>query len=295
MRVNARRSLGFALALLSAMGFALNVVCVSLVFEHGGNIHAVNVVRPWFFLLCLVALSLLRGDKRSLPPPQRYASLFLGLVLCVEIYAVHSAIWFIPVGLAILIMYTYPIVVTLAASALARQAPSARLLAAVVVAFSGLALALHTPLDQLDWRGIALGALAALGMTLLVMISERTMQAQSRMNVMIHTNLSACLVMLAIALSGLPLQWPHDLTGMLALVGSTTLYVFATFLLFIAVSMIGPVRFSVIDNTAPVWAILFGFVLLGESLGQLQYLGAALVVCGVIAVQLLYKPQIART
>ena len=71
---------------------------------------------------------------------------------------------------------------------------------------------------------------------------------------------------------------------------TTSAYVVATFFLFISIDMIGPVRFSAIDNTAPVWAALFGLALLGERLEPLQWLGIALVISGVVAAQFLHGP-----
>ena len=51
-------------------------------------------------------------------------------------------------------------------------------------------------------------------------------------------------------------------TGLAALGVSTASYVVATSLLFVSIGMVGPVRFAVIDNTAPVWAALLRMALL---------------------------------
>ena len=80
-----------------------------------------------------------------------------------------------------------------------------------------------------------------------------------------------------------------------ALLAATALYSLATGLLFFAVSMIGPVGFAVIDNTVPVWAILFGLIILGETLTNLQYFGAFLVIVGVTAIQLVQHLKLKRT
>jgi len=275
---------------VSALAFALNVPCVGLVYQHGGNIHAVNLVRPLFFLLCLGIWIGLRDSSILLPTRQRNSSYLLGLLICIEFYAVHSAIRYIPVGLSILLMYTYPIIVAIVVVSINRQRPAARMIAAIFVAFAGLVLALGAPTDGLDWRGIAWSALASVGMCAIVTISERTTAEHDNAAVMFHSMIIASLAMIAIVLIGAPITWPDDQTGLVALFAATGLYVIATSLLFVAVDMIGPLRFAVIDNTSPIWATLFGFILLAETLSWHQGLGAVLVIGGVITVQLLHPP-----
>lgn len=148
------RALGSGLALMSAFTFAANVVFVSVMYDHGGNIHAVNLVRPLFFVGCVALWIVIRRTSIRLPSRQRYACAVLGLLFCVEFYGVHAAIRYIPVGLAILIVYTYPLMVALTASIMHRKAPSVPLLAAMIIVFGGLALALYTPAQGVEWRGI---------------------------------------------------------------------------------------------------------------------------------------------
>lgn len=287
----ARLWAGSALALLSAMAFALNVACGSLVFESGGNIHGVNYLRPVSFLLCVVVWMLIARKSFRLPSTQLSGAVALGGILCIEFYAVFSAVKYIPVGLAIVIMYTYPLIVSLIEGLTGRSRVTVWLVAGLLVCFAGLALAIGAPADAIPWQGIALAVLATAGMCALVMVSERTMHGYDRATVMFYIMLTATVVMAAMFAAGIEPVWPDNATGILALAGTTTCYIIATFGLFISISMIGPVRFAVIDNTSPVWAALFGFALLGERLEAVQWLGIALVVGGVVAVQFLHRPE----
>ena len=88
-----------------------------------------------------------------------------------------------------------------------------------------------------------------------------------------------------ISLALVPLKWPGTGRGWLAFWGSSGLYVVATFTLFKAVSLAGPLRTAIIDNTSPVWATLFGFLLLGQVLSVKQLGGILVVVAAVIALQ----------
>ncbi len=292
MTAPSRIWIGSALALVSAVSFAFNVACGPLVYADGGNIHAVNYIRPISFFACVAAWLLIARRPIRLPRLQLLGAVVLGLILVFEFYAVFSAVQYIPVGLTILVMYTYPIIVALLDGLLGRSRLSPWLLLALMVTFAGLALALGTPEAALDWRGVALACMAAAGMCALVMISERTTAGYDSKVVMLYLTATASVVMAALYLTGPEAVWPETGTGFAALAAMTAAYILATFLLFTSITMIGPVRFSAIDNTAPVWATLFGMMLLGESLEPLQWLGIALVVGGVVAAQFLHGPAV---
>ena len=293
MTPTARRWLGGLAALISAMAFASNVPFVGVVYANGGNIHAVNLVRPLVFLGCVTIWLLLARRPIDLPARQGNFAFLLGVLFCFEFYGVHSAIKYIPVGLAILIVYTYPISVAIVASVLNRERLNWRVVLAMLVAFAGLIIARGGPTDATDWRGVAWSAGASVGMCAIVTISERTTAGHDNAAVMFHMTLLASLIMIAVVLVGIPIEWPSTSTGVQALLASTVLYAVATCLLFIAVDMVGPVRFAVIDNTTPLWASLLGFVLLAETLTWVQGAGALLVIGGVVAVQVWHQPRAA--
>lgn len=284
-----RLALGSLVALASAICFALNVTLARLVYDAGGNIHALNLTRPLFFLVCLAVWLRIEGRPIGLARGPRLASLGLGLLLCVEMYSLLGAIIFIPVGLAILVMYSYPLLIAAWSWMRGTEKPSVMTLLALMAAFSGLALALGAPADGLDWRGVALGFGAALGMVGLLLVGERVMARQDNRVVMLHMTAMASVFMALLSVSLVDLAWPSATAGWLAFVGSNLLYVMATFALFTAIHMIGPLRTAAIDNSSPLWAVIFAFLLLGETLTTTQIIGAGLVVGALITLQIAHQ------
>ncbi len=291
MSASSRPWLGGVLALVSAMSFALNVPFVAVVYTHGGNIHAVNLVRPWFFLLCVAVWLLITRPSLRMPRKHVLLSLVVGAAFMVEFYGVHSAIHFIPVGLAILVLYIYPIIVTVITSVMERRALSIPMMTAMLIVFVGLAFALRASAEDFHWLGIGFAFAATVGMCGLVMVSAAAMKGQTRSVVMTYALTGASLMMTLVALGGVDIVFPDSGAGLTALFAATALYTLATGLLFVAIAMIGPVGFAVIDNTVPVWAILFGFLILGETLSGLQYFGAFLVIAGVTAIQIVQQTK----
>lgn len=292
--MTARRTLwaGTVLGFVSAMLYGLNVAFVPIVYEAGGNIQAVNLVRPLFFGLFALAFTMARGKSLALAWRWRFTSYLVGLLFVAELYGVHSAIKFIPVGLAILIVYTYPIAIALIAAVMGKERLTPVRLAGMFLAFAGLALALSAGTEALDWRGVAWSLLAAAALVAIVLISEKNMAENDFGAVMTHSMMMTSVAIIIIVLAGAEIAWPQGSKGILALGVATIAYTGATTLLFLTIQMIGPVRFAIIDNTAPLWAMGFGFILLGERLTSLQLVGVGIVVVSVIGVQvLLRKPD----
>ncbi len=284
-----RLLLGSLVALVSAASFALNVTLSRLVYDHGGNIHALNLARPLIFLVCLALWLRAEGRPLGLPRGPRLASLGLGLLLCVEMYSLLGAIVFMPVGLAVLGMYSYPLLIAAWSWARGTEKPSVPALFALVAAFAGLALALGSSTEGLDWRGVGLAFVAALGMVGLLLIGERVMARRDNRVVMLHMTAMASGVVALLSVSLVDLAWPVGSVGWLAFAGSSLFYVLATFLLFTALKMIGPLRTAVLDNSAPIWAVIFAFWLLGEAMTTTQIIGAALVVAALVTLQIVQK------
>ena len=287
----ARLVLGSLVALGSAVTFALNMALARIAYDAGGNIHALNLTRALLFLVCLAAFLRLAGRPIGMPRRAVVFSLLLGALLCLEMYLLLGAILFIPVSLTILILYTYPLMLAAVTWATGREPASPARFAALFAAFVGLGLALAAPATALDWRGLAIASCSAVTLATILMVSERTMAGRDNRVVMLYMMIAASGLIAALSLTMVELAWPAGTTGWLAFAGSTGSYVVATFCLFTAVSMIGPLRTAAIDNTTPVWSVLFGLWLIGETLAPRQLLGIALVVGALIVLQFLQRPR----
>ena len=121
------------------------------------------------------------------------------------------------------------------------------------------------------------------------------MRGIDRWVMMLYLTGTTAVVVGAASLTLVELEWPGNGGGWTALVASTGFYVLATILLFTAVKMIGALRTAIIDNSAPVWAILLASLLLGERLSPVQLFGGALVIGAVLLVQLSLRVPVRAT
>jgi drug/metabolite transporter (DMT)-like permease len=277
--------LGSYLALQSAVGFSLNLITAKFAYEHGTDPLTLNFVRVVFFVSCLFLFLVAARRPMALPWRPRAMATLYGLIIAVQSLGLFAAIDFIPVSLVVLVFYTYPIIVAVIGTFTGAERFTWARLVVLLVAFAGLGLALQVPTGGLDWRGIAYSAAAALGLAFVLLGSDRTMRGRDSVVVTFHMILGTAVTMTVVAAAFGPLVWPTDRIGWAALAGSGVLFGVATMSLFAAIPMIGALRAAVIDNSSPVWAILFAFLLLGETLSPIQGLGATLVVAAIIAMQ----------
>ena len=286
--------LGSALALVSSVTFSLNLALARLSYDSGANALAVNLVRVAFLVLCLYIFLKASGRPTALPRRERTLCFLLGLVWAVQVIGLLVAIAFIPVGLAVLTYYTYPLLIAVMAAAMGRERLTIPSLALMVLAFVGLIISLQVPKDTLDWRGVALALISALSMASVMTLSERFIHGRDSRTVTLHIMLAVLGVLVLMALAGSALSWPTDFIGWAAVAGAAIFLALAITTLFMAIGMIGPLRTSMIDNGSPVWSILFAAILLGEMLSPLQLSGTVLVIAAIVGNQVLHHRQ-ART
>ena len=277
---------GSAVAFASAIVFATGITLVAAVYQHGANVHAVNLTRV-LTLASVMAITLaIARMSPALPPRTALRCVLIGVLFCAEIYGLLSSVKYIPVGLAMLIMYTYPLMIAVVGWLTGAEPFTLDRLFAILAAFAGLALALHAPHADIDWRGVAWAVFTAVVFSAVLIVSGRTMRGVDRRILMLYLTSTAVVIVGVISLALVPLEWPRTDHGWTLLAVSTGLYVLATTLLFTAVKMIGPMRTAIIDNSAPIWAIALGALLLGERLSAVQLFGGALVIGAVLLVQL---------
>ena len=279
-------SAGSAVAFASAIVFATGITLVALIYEDGANVHAVNLTRV-STLATVMAFTLAIGRlSPALPPRVAVRCVLIGLLFCGELYGLLSSVKYMPVGLAMLIMYTYPLMIAVAGWLTGTESFTLDRLFAILAAFAGLSLALHTPHSEIDWRGVAWAVFTAVSFSAVLIVSGRTMRGVDRRIFMLYLTITAAVIVGVVSVTLVSPEWPHTEQGWTLLAGSTGLYVLATTLLFIAVKMIGPLRTAIIDNSAPVWAIVLAALLLGQRMSMVQLFGGALVISAVLLVQL---------
>ena len=85
----------------------------------------------------------------------------------------------------------------------------------------GLALALHAPHADIDWRGVAWAVFTAVVFSAVLIVSGRTMRGVDRRILMLYLTSTAVVIVGAVSLALVPLEWPRTDHGWTLLAVST--------------------------------------------------------------------------
>lgn len=283
---------GLIVVLLAASTLAPLTTFARLSYDAGATPTAVLLAR--YACASLVLLVLLLALRRPLLPPRWAYGGFAGAAVSwfVASNCYLASVNFIPVSLAALIFYTYPLMVAL----LARFTEGTRLgllgTTAFLAAFLGLALALGPSFQVLDWRGIAFGFAGAAGAAGALLFTGRLGVRIDGFGLTFWANaIGVPGMLILIPLTG---SWalPAVPEGWLPFAGGALCYAVAINLMFLGTRLAGAARSSMILNLEPVITIGVAAALLGERLGPLQLLGAALVIGAVAMTSIKRRRQL---
>ena len=277
---------GIILALAASVAFAFSNTSASLAFHGGSNPMTLAALR--FVLPAFVLVIWLTAEGRSIWLSKRdgWIAAALGAVTAAYSWALLTAIGSIPLALAILIFYLFPLVATVLLGLFGWEKLGGKTVAAVVIAFVGLAFALDPRVAQLDLIGMSLAFFAALGLGVVITVSSRLLHAgDSRPVTLYMAAVSGVLLFALCAVRG-EFAFPHTTTGWFGVVAATLFYAFAMITFFIAIALIGPTRSSLLGYAEPVVAAALGVVLLGEALTLVQISGIFIVVGALAGVTL---------
>ncbi|MGD9741407.1 MAG: DMT family transporter [Dongiaceae bacterium] len=285
--------MGSAFAALGAIGFGIASTFARLAYGAGATPLTLVTARTIGFVLLVGGLILLlrqpfrltRLGLRSLP--------FLGVAGFFMSVGYLSAVAYIPVSLAVLLLYTGPFMVGLISAATGRESLTAPKLVALVVAFLGLALAIGPEASALDPRGIAWALAAALAIALQTVFARSILHE----NKPLVLNWYAHLALLPLLLVFGPLVGsyaiPQGLDGLGGAGGSILGYILGYVCWFLALTRIAAIRVALVFNLEPLVTFAAAALLLGERLTLQQSLGSALVLAAIIG-QSLWRERAAR-
>ena len=280
------------MALAAAVAFAVANTSASIAYHSGTNPPTVAAIR---FLLPTVSLVIwlrMRGVPIKLPFWQCGIAVGLGVITAIYTWALLSAISAIPLALAILVFYLFPIVATLMLAVCGWDKLGWQTIATTMLAFAGLALALNPRDSSVEFQGVLLALVGAVGLGVVIAVSSRVFGSGDSRPVTLYIAAIAATALIVICLAQGEWALPQAGFGWLGLLGTSISYAFAMIAFFIAISMIGPLRVSLLSYAEPVITAGLGVGLLGETLTPVQVMGIAIVVLALVGTTL--RPSHAR-
>jgi drug/metabolite transporter (DMT)-like permease len=278
-------TVGLGLALIGSVGLGSAIAVARFAYEEGANGLSIALPRAWLLVLLLLIFCEATGRRLILPRRIWLHCLGAGALMAYMFYGNIAAAEFIPAPVAALLFFVYPPLTTLIAAGLDRRPPSPLKLAAVAIAFAGLAVMLGVQFSNLDPRGVALGLAAGVLCAINITWVSRKLAGQDPVVTITHMAFVAALGLTgaAVAVGGPPL--PTGASGWAGLLAAAAMQASSIPLLYVALPAIGAERSGVLNNLQPVATIAAAFLLLGETLRAGQFVGAAMILGGIFLMQ----------
>jgi drug/metabolite transporter (DMT)-like permease len=292
---------GALYCLASAAGFGAMGIFGKLAYDEGvtvGTLLSTRFVLAaalfWLILVCA------RGGIRELRSLSR-RDLLIAVALGAVGYGAQAGAYFaaldrIDASLLALLVYTYPVLVAVAAIAIGREPARRSTAVSLALASTGLVLVLAgAAAGALDPLGTVLGLTAATVYTGYILISDGVTERVGplALSTLVCTGAGVSLTLAGLAGGDLD---PGAVTaegyawlGALALVST----VGAVALFFAGLRRVGPTAASILSTLEPVVTVALAFAVFGESLGPAQLTGGALVLAAVLTVRAPRKRELA--
>ncbi len=289
-----RRWLGFACGLGAAFCFSSGTILAPFAFASGANAQAIVAIRLVLILPVIITYALIARRPIRLPPRERLIALGLGAFAAFQMLCFYLAIRHIPVSLAILVEYFYPLLVVIAMRALFGEPLTPVKLGAIAAAIAGLVLALRVDFAALNLFGVMFAFGSALGAATKLIASGWFLRSGDPIRLMIHMQFAGILVFWPLfGLTGI-FAFPETLMGFAAIAGMAACNGTGIILSLAALARIGATRTAAAQTGEPIFTVILAVILLGETLTVQRALGVALVVGALFALQIWRSRQISQ-
>lgn len=274
---------GIALALASAAAFGTNIVSAQIAGMAGLSGPLLVFYRV-FVMLALVGGAILLWRSGLSVPRRRWPALILfGISTALVGSAYLSSVAFLPVTVAAVVFYTFPVLVVLTEPLLTRTRPSLERIVVVLIAFLGVAMVVGPDWHGLDPRGLALALLASVAAAV-QFFAAGALGETGTLPKLLWSHLMVLPVTLLILLLTGGMQPPSALAlAPLAVLVTIGGYLVGFLWQVLALARVSPGPAALAFCAEPVFAVIIAAAVLGERVGTLQYAGGALVVAAIMA------------
>ena len=272
-------------ALLSSLFYALNVSMIPLIYSFEVSVFLFLFIRfgTTFCSSIFVTKSLFSFKKIK---QQRLGLwvLLLSLLFAVQSWLYVEAVKYMSVGLASVVLFTYPLLTYLIVSITKKRSLDLTTILMFLIAIAGIAAISQSDEGFYTMAiGIILALLSALSYSLILIITPK-MDILRNWEIVKFTTLIPALSFLILFLSETGFYWPQKEALLLCFI-SGTLFAIGMMFYHISVKKYGPVRTANIGYTEPLLVLIFGFIAYLDTITIIQGIGVIMVALASITIE----------
>lgn len=281
---------------LSAVSFGSLGVFGKLASRHGISLPTLLGFRFGLAAVVLWAVAVLRGEVRWLGARRMGGVALMGVFYVTQAAAYFTSLRTIPAAVTSILLYVYPVLVTLLARLVVAEPLTRARLLALGLACAGVLLVVGpSPSGHLDAAGVLLGlASAVVYSTYILSGSVLLREVPAIFATAVITAVGGASYLLFGAASGR--LHGVDGVGMGIIAGIALVPTLVAASAFLAgLSRVGPTRASIVSTLEPATTALLAAVFLGEELSASRLVGGAVVLCAAVLVSVTGRPRAVET
>ena len=272
-------------ALLSSFFYALNVSMIPLIYTFEVSVFLFLFIRfGTTFCTSLVVTKSLFSFKKIKHKRLGIWVLILSLLFAVQSWLYVEAVKYMSVGLASVVLFTYPLLTYLIISITKKRSLDLTTILMFMIAIAGIAAISQS--DEGFYTmviGIILALFSALSYSLILIITPR-MSTLRNWEIVKFTTLIPALGFLYLFMKETGFYWPQKEALLLSLV-SGTFFAIGMMFYHISIKKYGPVRTANIGYTEPLLVLIFGFIAYLDTITIIQGIGVIMVALASITIE----------
>lgn len=276
---------GLGFVVVTALFFGAGPTLARLAFDGGTGVLTLQIARFLMAAVGLWAWLLLTGRVQPVPASRIVLVVAMVLLSTGASFGYMTSVRSIPVPVASLTFFTFPLMVGPLAHLLGDERLNTRRVAALGVGFAGLALVLGGDIAGADPFGLALAFGGGTCVAVSFQVSRRLTRdiAPTQLTATVAVG-SGVLCAAALALHG-EIQLPQSPRGWIGIVGNAASYAVGLTCLFASIRLLGAIRTAIAINLEPVISVALATLVLDQILSATQMLGGAVVLGGIALAQ----------
>jgi drug/metabolite transporter (DMT)-like permease len=291
-----RDGVGLALVVVSAIAFGSLGVFGKLASRHGISLPTLLGMRFALAAVALWALALARREVAWLGRRRMAGVALMGALYVTQAAAFFGSLRTIPAAITSILLYVYPVIVTLLARlVVAEPLTRARLLALALACVGVLLVVGPSPTGHLDLAGVLLGLASAVVYSTYILTGGVLLRG---VPALYATAVIATVGGVSYLSFGAASGRLHALDGagwgiVVGIAVIPTLIAASAFLA--GLGRVGPTRASIVSTLEPATTALLAALFLGEGLSALRLLGGAVVLAAAVLVSVTGAPRAMHT
>jgi drug/metabolite transporter (DMT)-like permease len=280
-----KRIKGILYIILSASAFGMMPILAKLSYRGGANTYTALFFRFFFAAFMVLYYLKSKGISLKLEKKQLKLILIIGVfgftVTSISLFMSYN---YISIGMATMIFYTYPTIVTFLSYVFYREIMYPRKIISLIISLIGIYILIDKGSVSFNLKGIVLAGLAALLYSLYVMgTSHKETKLINSYVLTFYISCASAFVMfiLAMATSNFSMDISfYGLVSLLLLAFISTVVALMAFLE--GVRIIGPSKSAIFSTLEPIVALILGVLILGETISVRIVVGSIMIVMSII-------------